>query len=81
MLRKSLIAAATLAFVATPAFTFHCPADMAKIDAAMQTASLTPEQEAQVKQLRAKGQELHEAGNHQESVQVLGQAMTILGIQ
>lgn len=81
MLRKTLIAAAALTLIAAPALAFHCPADMAKIDAAMQTASLTPEQETQVKELRAKGQQLHEAGNHDESIKVLAQAMAILGIQ
>lgn len=81
MFRKILIAAAALTLMAGPALAFHCPADMAKIDAAMQTASLSPDQEAQVKELRTKGQALHEAGQHQESVDTLARAMAILGIQ
>lgn len=80
MLKKSLITAAALTFIAAPAFAFQCPADMAQIDAALETASLTSEQEAEVRALRAQGEELHEAGQHQESVDTLAQAKAILGI-
>ena len=41
---------------------------------------LSDEQKAQVMELRAKGQQLHEAGQHQESVDTLAQAKQILGI-
>jgi hypothetical protein len=34
-----------------------------------------------VKKLRAEGEALHKAGKHQESVNTLGKAMQILGIQ
>ena len=36
---------------------------------------------AEVKQLRAEGETLHKAGNHGASVEKLGKAMSILGIQ
>ncbi len=81
-MRSTLLAAAlALAFV-TPALAFHCPADMAKIDAALAAnPSLSAEQLAEVKQLRAEGEEYHNAGKHQESVDTLAKAMAILGIQ
>src|SRR5690606_16718683 len=60
---------------------FHCPADMAKIDAALQTASLSQADMEKVKQLRAQGEELHKAGKHQQSIDTLAEAMKILGIQ
>ncbi|MBK8906433.1 MAG: hypothetical protein IPM60_00555 [Rhodospirillales bacterium] len=82
MIRKSLIAAAMAAFIATPAFAMHCPQDMAKIDAALaKNPQLTEEQLDNVKDLRATGEKLHKDGQHKESVEVLGKAMEILGIE
>jgi hypothetical protein len=81
MKRFVLAALLTLAF-ATPAFAFHCPADMAKIDAKLaQNPPLTGEQLAEVQKLRKEGEDYHNAGKHQESVDTLAKAMKILGIQ
>ncbi|MBQ4672828.1 hypothetical protein AerPi162MC_13110 [Aeromonas dhakensis] len=60
---------------------FHCPADMKKIDDALaKSPPLSTEQLAQVKKLRAEGEALHNAGKHQESVDTLAKAMTMLGL-
>jgi len=76
-----LAAALTLAFAA-PAFAFHCPADMAKIDAKLaENPPLTAEQLAEVQKLRKEGEDYHNAGKHQEAVDTLAKAMQILGIQ
>jgi hypothetical protein len=81
MKRIVLAAALTLAF-ATPAFAFHCPADMAKIDAKLaENPPITAEQLAEVQKLRKEGEDYHNAGNHQESVDTLAKAMEILGIK
>lgn len=80
MTRKILLAMVLAASVATPAFAFHCPADMAQIDAALPTAQLSDADRAKVMELRQKGEELHAAGKHQESVDTLAQAKAILGI-
>ena len=72
--------ALAISLVATPALAFHCPADMAKIDAAMKTASLSDADKAKVMELRATGEALHKEGKHQESVDTLGQALKILGM-
>lgn len=78
---KSLIAAVALSFaLAGPALAFQCPADIAKIDAALETANLTDEQKAQVMELRDEGEQLHSSGQHQASVDTLAQAKEILGI-
>lgn len=67
--------------LASSAWAFHCPADMAKIDAALaKKPDVSQEVLAQVKQLRAQGESLHQAGKHQESVDALAKAMTLLGI-
>lgn len=81
MFKRILAAVALTMLVSTPVFAFHCPADMAKIDAALAAdPKLSPEQLEEVKALRAEGEALHNAGDHTQSVKVLAEAMTILGI-
>lgn len=73
---SSFLAAAV---ISTPLFAMHCPADMARIDA--QLESNPPSDPAvleQVRSLREEGEELHEAGKHAESVEVLSKAMVLL---
>ena len=78
---KLLISTLTLV-VCSSAFAMHCPLDMRKIDAALATdPNLSSQQLAQVTSLRAEGEALHKAGKHQESVDTLGEAMRILGIE
>ena len=70
------------ALFAGSALAFHCPQDMAKIDAALaKNPQLAAADMAEVKKLRAEGETLHKAGKHQESVDTLAKAMEILGIQ
>jgi len=78
---KRLALAAALAFAASSAFAFHCPADMRKIDAALPKAKLSAAQMSEVKKLRAEGEKLHKAGKHQDSVDTLAKAMQILDIK
>ncbi|MEO3431282.1 hypothetical protein AAFN88_20670 [Pelagibius sp. CAU 1746] len=79
---KALIPAALLSLAfAAPAFAFQCPTDIAKIDQALQAASLGDDQKAQVMELRNEGERLHQGGEHQASVDALAQAKEILGIQ
>ncbi len=77
---RTLIAAMMFA-LAGSAFAMHCPLDMKKIDEALaKKPNISAEKMAEVKKLRAQGEELHKAGKHQESVDTLGKAMAILGI-
>ena len=78
-MKKILVLAAALTF-ATPALANQCPGDMAEIDAALQTTSLSAAQMDEVKALRATGEEQHKAGSHAESVETLAKAKAILGI-
>lgn len=76
---------ATLAVVAVaglslPALAGQCPRDMKQIDAALSSASLSAADMAKVKELRAKGEALHKAGTHKESVDALAEAKKLLGI-
>lgn len=78
---KTLLAAVALA-AAGSAFAFHCPADMAKIDAALaKNPKLSDAQMSEVKKYRADGESLHKAGKHQESIDTLAKAMKILDIK
>ena len=77
---RATLALAFLLAVASPAFASQCPADMAAIDAALQTAQLSDADMAKVKELRAQGQQLHEAGQHGQSDDALGQAKALLGL-
>ena len=82
-MKLTISAFAAAALIASgSAFAFHCPADMAKIDAALaKNPKLTDAQMAEVKKERADGEALHKAGKHQESVDTLAKAMKTLNIQ
>jgi hypothetical protein len=53
---------------------------MAEIDAAFTTASLSEANMAKVKELRARGEEEHNAGNHDASMGTLEEGKTLLGM-
>ncbi len=83
MKRTALALGVAFAIWSGPAFASQCPVDMAKIDAALVTAvaTLSAEDMAQVKKMRAKGEAKHKEGKHAKSVKVLGKAKAILGIE
>ena len=83
-MKKTFGALAVIAAVAVsaPAYAFHCPKDMAAIDAALAKGPmLSEDQTAEVTRLRAEGERQHKAGSHQASVDALAQATKILGIR
>jgi hypothetical protein len=74
--------AMSLVLASSSAFAFHCPKDMKAIDAALaEGPSLTTAQMSKVKELRAKGEAEHKAGQHQAAVDSLAEAMKILGVK
>ena len=80
-MKRLLIAAAAVVALSAPAFANHCPKDMAAIDAALaKHPNLSEAQLQQVKDLRAKGEALHKAGDHKASIETLQKAEDILGI-
>ncbi len=81
MMKRTLATLAALAFSGA-ALAFHCPKDMKAIDDALaKNPKLTDAQMKEVKEHRAKGEELHKAGKHQESIDELAKAMKILNIK
>jgi hypothetical protein len=80
--RITVLAGVLALIVVGPAFAGSCPKHMADIDAALaKNPSLSSAQLSEVKAQRAKGEELHKAGKHADSVTELGKAKKTLGIQ
>ena len=78
---KKAALAVMLAFAASSAFAMHCPKEMKSIDDALaKNPKLTEAQMKDVKAHRAKGEELHKSGKHQESLDELAKAQKILGV-
>jgi hypothetical protein len=81
-MKRTLALAITLLFAAGTAMAMHCPKDMKAIDEALaKNPKLTEAQMKDVKAQRAKGEEFHKAGKHQESVDELAKAKKTLGIK
>jgi hypothetical protein len=79
-MRTTLIAA-VLAFTAGTAFAHNCPNEMKAIDAKLATnPKLSDADAAKVKALRADGEAAHQAGKHDESMKLLGEAKKLLGV-
>lgn len=74
-------AAALIMIASAPAFAGSCPLQMKKIDAALSSAKLSQADMGKVTGLRAKGEAMHKAGKHAESVAALKEAQKILGIE
>lgn len=79
-MQKTLIAAAILAVLSTPAFASQCPALMAQIDEAMATTTVDEATKTQVMELYEKGKAEHESGDHAASEATLAEAMALLGL-
>jgi hypothetical protein len=79
MLRAITLAFALSVFPAA-AFANSCPSIMAAIDAALPASTLAEADMTKVKELRAKGEQLHAAGDHAGSEAALNEAKTLLGI-
>jgi hypothetical protein len=78
-MRRILLSVAA-AIVSMPLWAMHCPMDMAKIDEQLKTNPPSdPAILTRVKELRAEGEKLHQAGDHEQSMEVLGEAQELLG--
>ena len=84
MMKKTFngIFAAVFLMASATTWASHCPAEMKKIDEALAgSPQLSEAQMADVKKLRTEGELLHKAGKHQESLNALGKALGILGME
>ena len=77
---RNIVVAISLALASSVALANSCPREMKAIDAALPKAKLSEKQMAEVKKLRADGEQLHKDGKHSDSMAALGKAKKILGI-
>jgi outer membrane murein-binding lipoprotein Lpp len=62
------------------AFAHGCPDEMKAIDAKLPSVKLDQAQMTKVKELRAKGEQLHKDGKHTESMASLAEAKKLVGL-
>ena len=80
MFVRTLAAATLVAFLSAPALAGQCPALIGQIDAALAAdPGLSDDVKAEVVALRDKGEQLHDEGKHDQSVETLQQALDLLG--
>jgi hypothetical protein len=79
---RQIALAACFAATSSIAAAFHCPEDMKKIDAGLEkNTKLSGQERAAVMRLRVRGEELHDAGKHQEAVDTFAKALKLLSKQ
>lgn len=77
---KKLIVAIAATLVSSWALAHNCPNEMKAIDAKLPGVQLSAENMSKVKDLRAKGEQLHKDGKHTESMAALAEAKRLLGM-
>ncbi|MEY3981660.1 MAG: hypothetical protein RLZZ281_529 [Pseudomonadota bacterium] len=77
---KKALAATALMLGTSLAFAHGCPGEMKKIDEKLPTAKVSSADMTKVKELRAKGEQLHKDGKHSESMATLAEAKKLLGM-
>lgn len=78
-MKHTLLALAVMAS-GSLAFAHGCPGEMKQIDAKLPGAQLNAADMTRVKELRAKGEAEHKAGNHSASMASLAEAKQLLGM-
>ena len=81
-MRNILVVGDMLAALATPAWANQCPSSIAALDEQMQQhgSMLSPDKATQVKELRDQAERAHGAGNHDEAMQSVQQARSVMGM-
>lgn len=72
---RYLIAIFVSLLLAGPVAASHCPSLAKKIDDQLASVDLDSETRERIQTLRDKGMELHQQGKHEESVELLDQAL------
>jgi hypothetical protein len=79
-MKNVLFIASALVF-SSAAMAHGCPGEMKAIDAKLQTKpALSAADQQKVASLRADGERLHKAGDHNGSMKALGDAKKLLGL-
>lgn len=80
-MKAFLTALALIAASSSLALSASCQDDLKKVDTALASAELNPEQRAQAEDMRNQAVQLCGAGNEQEGVDVLTEAKAMLNIE
>ena len=81
IMKTMIYAAAVLMGLSTGALAGQCQEDIAKIDQALATQDLSPDQRAQLEDMRNNAVQLCGAGNEDEGLDVTAEAKALLNIQ
>lgn len=80
-MKTMIYAAALFTAISTAAFAGQCQDDIEKIDAALASQELSPDQRAQLDDMRNQAVQLCGAGNEAEGLDVTAEAKAMLNIQ
>jgi hypothetical protein len=81
MIKLIILATALAAAMGGVALAGQCEDDIAKIDGALATMELAPDERAQLEDMREQAQKLCSAGNVQEGLDVASEAKAMLNIE
>ena len=80
-MKSMLLAIVITASIASTAFAGQCQDDIEKIDQALATKELAPDERAQLEDMRNQAVQLCGAGNEQEGLDVTAEAKAMLNIE
>ena len=80
-MKKTLLLFAIACAISGPAFAGQCEDDIAKIDQALASKDLPPDEKAQLQDMRKQAAALCLAGHMEEGIDVTSEAKTMLNIQ
>jgi hypothetical protein len=78
---RILLLLAVLTIGAVPATAGQCENDIAKIEAALTNMELSPDERAQIEDMKKQAQELCAAGNEEEGLDVTAEAKAMLNLE
>jgi hypothetical protein len=77
---RSLLGIVALLFAAFPAYAGQCEDDIAKIEKALADMELSPDERAQIEDMKKQAKDLCEAGHQEEGLDVTAEAKAMLNI-
>jgi predicted negative regulator of RcsB-dependent stress response len=81
-MKKILTAAAVLGMLSSPAFAAaDCTKRLGRVDEALKTAKVSPEDMKKAEDIRAQGEALMKEGKHDECKKTLKEALVVLGVK
>lgn len=82
-MNRHLLTAAAILTLTFPgvALASSCPSVAKQVEAALADTTVAPEVKAEAEMKLAEGKELHASGDHSKSMEVLGEAQALLGLE